>query len=824
MTITPLRVGLRGGSERRTASFSEQVLPQIFSALGRASGRSDLAERFSASAVADRGVAALYRGLSQGERDALASSIGVSTLNELGSLIAESDPELLGEGLLSLAAKLENAGQEGHAQLLYESLLGVEALPNASISSRARDRLAVLQGGGSFGARFERHARHLIRDASDPALLAGMGAAGLVSGVVRFGVLSRLMAQPAGWLTRGFGARFTAGAASLAFEAPAFTAAIHGTNFALGRPQDLSLNGLGHELGSGYLLLGALRLSGGLTQSVASRFARRGALTSGQSVGLHLLEQGGTFGGILAANKAEQFFNLRPRTSGENMAFDALATMLQFRIGSRLADSAFGPAYHGALREMQVRGEVMASNSGSGRGLFDGIAGESLAPAGANGLAPAFEGPESPTILHMSMRPPPKGANSLMPESAGIPRRVEIPRPSDSRVTTLPAATEAFNQWRALKTPAARLRGLKEIYESGRLATLGLEAEFHSQRASITADELLAARNRLLNLENDFESYFAAESGKVSPEQRWERFQKWQNDLYPNDVAGLSRVQEIAKAMGLPNFFAFKAEAINLKSRIKRNQEAADYYYNLSLVRNFLRSEGLNRAEIDNHDGRLFSNLLLRGDGNCVTLSLLFAHLASRVGIPLEVGLLPRHAFLIAKAGGAIDSILDFGMVLSKPYLARAIGPENKPLPAQHLLTLHLLNLGKLGVDRGEHASAETVLQLARDLLPKNPRPYLELGRLNQHQGNVEAALENYRQVHLLDMHRYNNLRFRAWERIAVGDYRVAEESLRQMNDLRPGDIDVLRALKLVYELSDRPRLAAQTENLIEVMSLPDVD
>lgn len=787
MTILPLRVGLGEGSERRIASFSDQILPSLIENIG---------------------------------------SVDASLHAELVALSRETDGELLGEGLLSLASRLETRGQEAQAQLVYEALVSAENGPAASIATRARQRLAVYQGGGSFGARFEMHSRHLLRDATDPSLLAGMGAAGLVSNALRLGVLSRLMARPAGWFTRGFGARFSAGAVSLAFEAPAFTAAIHGANAVLGRPQDLSLSSLGHELGSGYLLLGALRLSGGLTHALGENLARGGALTSSQRLGLSVLEQGGTFGAILAANKAEQFFNLRPRANGENMAFEALATLLQFRVGSRMAESAFGPAYHGAMREMQVRSENLGPRAGNGGGIFEGLTGEALAPAGANGLHPTLEGELLAPILQMSSRPPPKGVVSLMPETSGVPRRVEIPRPSDSRVTALPTATELLNQWRALKAPA-RARRLKEIYESGHLATLALEAEFHSQRASISADDLIASRARLQSLEADFENFYTAESAKVAPEQRWERFQKWQNELYPNDPAGLNRVQKIAQAMGLPNFFSFKTEAINLKARVRRSQEAADYYYNLSLVRNFLRSEGLNRAEIDNHDGKLLSNLLLRGDGNCVTLSLLFAHLASRVGIPLELGLLPRHTFLVTKTGGAIDSILDFGMVLSKPYLARAIGPENKPLPAQHLLTLHLLNLGKLGVDRGEHAAAETSLVLARDLLPKNPRPYLQLGRLNQHQDNVAGAFENYRAVqalHPTDMHRYNNLRFRAWERIAVGDYRVAEESLRQMNDLAPSDIDVLRALKLVYERSNRPKSAAEMENLIEVMSLPDIE
>jgi tetratricopeptide (TPR) repeat protein len=734
--------------------------------------------------------------------------------SELLALSRERDAELLGEGLLSLAGRLERAGGEGKAELVYEAALGLDSSSSLSFGSRAQDRLAALRGGGSFGARFEVQARHFFQEVSDPALIAGMGAAGLVANGLRLGVLSRLASRPAGWLTRGFGARFSAGAVSLAFEAPAFTAAVHGANAVLGRPQELSFNGLGRELASGYLLLGALRFSGGVHRTLAQRFAGAGTLTPAQRFGLSLLEQGGTFGAILASHRAEQSLGLRPAVAGDAMAFDALATLLQFRVGSRLADQAFGPRYQNAMREIQVRSENVLPRMPSGREFF-GIAAES------RGLQPAFAGPELPNVLQMSSRPP-KGLSTpiLPPPLASEPSRVSR-RPRPSQVRTLPTAAETLQQLREL-APQARARRLKEIYQRGQLASVGLEAEYQAQD-SADVGEFARARKRLQDLESEFDLYYQAEVGNTPVEQRWQRFQQWQNQLYPTDPTGLNRVHKIARAMGLPDLFAFKTEGINVKARIRRNQETADYYHDLSLVRDFLRDRGLNRADAFSDNGRLLSNLLLNGDGNCVTLSMLFAHLAARVGRSLEIGLLPRHTFLVTKAGGAVDSILDFGMVVSKPYLARAIAPEAKPLPAQHLLTLHLLNLGKLGVDRGEYEPAQATLALARDLMPENPRSYLQLGRLHQHRGEVELAFQNYRSVHTLhptDLNRYNSLRFRAWERIAVAQYREAEEALRQMNELQPADADVLRALKLVYERTNRPKSAAEMQSYIDVLEL----
>ncbi|HKX12741.1 MAG TPA: tetratricopeptide repeat protein [bacterium] len=774
MSITPLRVGSRGERERHDAPTSERVLSRLIQSL-----------------------------------DASASA---SLRAELLSLSREPDQELLGEGLLSLGGRLERTGQDAKAELVYEAALSLDSVPGASFGPRVQDRLDALRGGGSFGARFEVQARRIFHEASDPALIAGMGAAGLVANGLRLGVLSRLASRPAGCLTRGFGARFSAGAASLAFEAPAFTATVHGANAVLGRPQELSVDGVGRELATGYLLLGALRLSGGAHRSVAQSFATTGTITPAQRWGLSLLEQGGTFGAILASHRAEQSLGLRPAATGEAMAFDGLATFFQFRLGSRLADHAFGPRYQNAMREMQFRSENISSRPIGFRDL--------LGRATENGrLQPAFAGPELPNILQMASQPPKGIPTPLLPPApvAGEPSRVAR-RPPPSQVRTLPTVAETLQQLRSL-APKAQARRLKEIYQNGQLASVALEAEYQAQGSS-NAAEFAHARARLQKLESEFDLYYQSEVAKTPAERRWERFQQWQNQLSSNDLGGLNRFHQIARAQGLPDLFTFKSEGINLKARVRRNQETADYYHDLSLVRDFLRGNNLNRVEAFNNDGRLLSNLLLHGDGNCVTLSLLFAHFAARINRPLEIGLLPRHTYLATKSGGAIDSILDYGMVLSNPYLARAIGPESKPLPAQHLLTLHLHNLGKSNIDGGRFDGAESALTLARDLLPSNPRAYLQLGRLHQHRGEAELALQNYRQVHNLhpnDMHRYNSLRVQAWDRIASGEYREAEPTLRKMNDLQQSDMDVLHALKHVFEQTGRAR-SPEMEHIMAIL------
>ncbi len=239
-----------------------------------------------------------------------------------------------------------------------------------------------------------------------------------------------------------------------------------------------------------------------------------------------------------------------------------------------------------------------------------------------------------------------------------------------------------------------------------------------------------------------------------------------------------------------------------------------------------MQERGFNKVDDKNPNGIYLSHLLLNGDGNCVTLSFLFVHLASKTGRTLLLGLLPRHVYLQAGEGAAIESILDYGITSASAYRNRAIESERKPLPAYSILSLHLLNLGKALLERGDLAGARTTLLRAKDLLPRSPRADLLLAQVAQRQGDLAATLDHYRQVYALhpsDAKGLNNLRVRAWERFQAGQYAEAEKVFLMINAKAPEDIDALRALALTYRNMNLPREAQGVENMIDVM-LMDIE
>ncbi|MFO1462391.1 MAG: hypothetical protein U1F66_01295 [bacterium] len=772
-----------------------------------------------------------WAGLSEGERSILRARFG-SRLDELASLSQERDPQLLAEGLMALARRSVEGEDPSAGLALYQYLSRAEgALAsnlNGELRARAAAEAAAWRGEGTFGRRFEIQARQFARQASDPALIAGMGLASLAASAVRLGVLSRLAASPrAGFLTRGLGASLTAGTAAWAVEVPTFWAGTRMAHLAMGS------SGLGwdratvaRELASTGLMLGLLKLSGAAAgalfqraHGIAPLHAEAAGLPALTRLSQPLYTQAASFAGLYTDHLIEERLGWRPRTDALSRGFDSLATLLQFHVGGRLAAEALGPGYASALRQLEFRSRVTETlltprpNLGVGPG-------PALQPAlaGIGGASPAVETGERPWeagILAMSQ---------VKPERSRA-RRGGRSAPLDSRTGERPPEQEEGQALRAFReAPAAGLdRLVKGIHERGRLAQLALDLEANGLRPDLGPAEFARAREVLRNLEDEFWLYLDQGRQSVPIAQRWEVFQNWQNELVPKGIAGFVQLQERLRSIGIADLSAIKNGEIRMKTRVRDSQEAADYFLDLAVLRNFLRTRGFNRVDESNPNGRYLSNLLLRGDGNCATLSLLFAHLAVTTGRALQVGLLPRHVYLAGREGAAIESILDFGVTSASAYRNRAIGPEQKLLPGHSLLSVHLFNLGKGAVERGDLANARWILERARELLPGSPRADLLLAQVAQRQGDFAATLAHYRRVHALhptDAKGLNNLRMRAWERFVAGQYGEAEQAFRRLNGLVPEDLDVLRALRLTYERMGLRREAEGVGNLIDILEL----
>ncbi len=337
---------------------------------------------------------------------------------EWASLQRERDPELRADGLLHLAGRLERRGNENDAAAIYQSLLE----GNFQASTRARERLSVLQGGGAFGARVERLLGRFVEQAADPAMLVGMGVAGTVASLARIGILARLSTVPGSLLTRGLSARLLAGSGALALEAPAFTISAHFANSLLGRPQDPSLRAWGHELASGYLLLGALRLSGALVQAMPRNFSRP------------LFHQAGLFGGVLAAHGAEAVLGLRRPQRFDATVLEAFSTLLQFHVGGRLSQGLLGQGHAAFSRELEQRSRDLGTPNGlSGLGLH--LESPALAIPGVAETS----GPRFP-IFMMSSKLGGRGFSS---------------RPSPSPALDRPTVPKLWSDWLASRPPPA---------------------------------------------------------------------------------------------------------------------------------------------------------------------------------------------------------------------------------------------------------------------------------------------------------------------------------------------------------------------------------
>ena len=367
---------------------------------------------------------------------------------ELRTLGRESDPALFFEGLLGCAARRQAVGDLELAVELYAAVArhaAAGAEPVQALGFRAQASLDAILGRGASGPRAEFLLRHFAEQASDPAALFAMGAAGAVFRLTRVAALGRLAVSPgANLFTRGFGARATASLAGFALEAPAFTLAGRAANAALGRTQEWGGEALGREFASSYLVLGGLKLAGW-----GSGAAYRGlAGPAGAARPLRtLFQQGGMFSGILLGHSLEERLGLRPRVDGATTFVDSLAMLLQFNVAGNLTRHAFGPGFAAWERGLDLRVEGLSRSPPRSHG--PGF--------GAGELAWTGPAPDSPSRgLRPESFPPHLAAMVMHGEGGGSDlASVRLPRMGIRRPLENPSAErlnrqEAERQLRAL--------------------------------------------------------------------------------------------------------------------------------------------------------------------------------------------------------------------------------------------------------------------------------------------------------------------------------------------------------------------------------------
>ncbi|MCC6273840.1 MAG: hypothetical protein IT572_10275, partial [Deltaproteobacteria bacterium] len=320
---------------------------------------------------------------------------GAEGLEAILHLAGEGDAQLFFEGLWGLGRELENRDRLPQAATVYGALSeGARSLAAASpvesanglraMEARARERLRTMRGEGSTGARFEFLSRRLAAQATDPAMLLGMTAAGMTFRLARVATLSRLAASPTvSLVTRGWMPRAIAYSSGMLAESLAFTAGVRGGSALLGRPQDWALDAVGREWAAGALTLVGLRATGALTRGAVRGLGPGEGLTL--SLTRAVLPQAGMLGGILLSHRLETRLGLRPRLADGTELTDALATLLHFHVGGRLSQGLMGPGWAHLERGLDLQAEALARRAPL-RPRFPSSFGPftSLAPAGAS--------------------------------------------------------------------------------------------------------------------------------------------------------------------------------------------------------------------------------------------------------------------------------------------------------------------------------------------------------------------------------------------------------------------------------------------------------
>ncbi len=273
---------------------------------------------------------------------------------EWQSLSAESDPVLLDEAKLRFGRRLE---QEGKFQAAAADFAGLIAgASNAAIRDQAQGELDVLQGSGSFGARFQLQGGQILRELLKPEPILLMAAGSMAFRLGKLATLGKLASIPeAGWLSRGFGLRAAANTAGWLTETSAITLGSLALESAAGRP--VSAGVLAKNFASTGLLLGSLRLMGhaaGLFASPATR---------------SLAQQTGMYGGILLADRIETKLGFKTEAAGANPWSSAFLTWAQFNAGGVIAHGVLGEGFRSFENKLELATSSLESPPDTGQTL-----------------------------------------------------------------------------------------------------------------------------------------------------------------------------------------------------------------------------------------------------------------------------------------------------------------------------------------------------------------------------------------------------------------------------------------------------------------------
>jgi len=297
----------------------------------------------------------------------LRESLG-DQLEALLSLSQESLGAHFFEALFQIAQRLESQDRFEMAGRIYMAIVALNRRSGVSpelqgIVSRAEARLELFQGRGSWGDRFEFWGGRVAQQAMDPALLIGMGLGTLAYRSVRAAYCLRTLrwiaeAERTGYVIvflparhYGIGARVLSGGLGIAAEAPAFVLGHRLSHWLMGRGDRPDLYGsLGSEVASSYLMLGGLRLFGGIASVGARRVLRIEHLESATFLRRAVHEgavQAGMFGGLILAHVGEAELGLRPRYArSRDILGDSLRMLFQANLMRPVARGLLGGQIH----------------------------------------------------------------------------------------------------------------------------------------------------------------------------------------------------------------------------------------------------------------------------------------------------------------------------------------------------------------------------------------------------------------------------------------------------------------------------------------------
>ncbi len=350
-----------------------QLLQAFYPATEAGAKGPEVLQRLASQLPNHKNLQTAFGGLNAEDQAAIRKQVGAQRLDEIFSIAQNSNPNQLWREATQFGVRLKFASEIPAAIGVLGAITqaGTEGGVPGDIRAQAEAEFNAMVGKGKGNLRAEFLLGQFAHQATDKNVIVPMIAGSAVFSLARTATLGRLVTAGEGLLTRGWGARITAGVVGTAVEVPTFSLLSRSMVSLSEGGVAWDAHSVGRDLLGAGITLGALKLFGFAGHQAWGKVHGVGELgmaTRLTGLAKHsqgAFSQGAMLAGMISAHKLEEGIGLRPHVDGATTLMDSTASLVSLGVGGHLGRKLLGRNWARFEQEMNQRAKLYDKALGS---------------------------------------------------------------------------------------------------------------------------------------------------------------------------------------------------------------------------------------------------------------------------------------------------------------------------------------------------------------------------------------------------------------------------------------------------------------------------